>query len=34
LLYGLVAFGQIRLRRIDGWRHLGTVIEENWKQVA
>jgi transposase-like protein len=34
LLYGLVAFGQIRLRRIDGWRHLSTVIEQHWKEVA
>jgi len=34
LLYGLVAFGQIQFRRIDGWRHLNTVIEEHWKEVA
>jgi putative transposase len=34
LLYGLVAFGQIHLRRIDGWRHLTTMIEQHWKQVA
>jgi transposase-like protein len=34
LLYGLVAFGQIRFRRIDGWRHLNTVLEQHWKEVA
>ncbi len=34
LLYGLVALGQISLRRINGYRHLKTVIEENWKEVA
>ena len=31
LLYGLVAFGQIRLRRIDGWPHLNTMIEQHRK---
>ena len=34
LLYGLVAFGQIQFRRLDGWRHLSTVIEQHWKEVA
>ena len=34
LLYGLVAFGQIRFRRVDGWRHLSTITETHWKQVA
>lgn len=28
LLWGLIAFGHIRLRRIDGYRHLATVIDE------
>lgn len=26
LLWGLVAFGQIRLRRIDGYRHLANIV--------
>lgn len=26
LLWGLVAFGQIRLRRIDGYRHLASIV--------
>ena len=26
LLFGLVAFGQIRLRRIDGYQHLAEVL--------
>lgn len=34
LLYGLVAFGQIRLRRVDGWRHLSTMLEQHRTQVA
>lgn len=33
LLYGLVAFGQIRLRRIDGYKHLPKVVKEV-KQAA
>jgi putative transposase len=26
LLFSLVASGQIKLRRIDGWRKIGTVL--------
>ena len=26
LLFGLVASGQIKLRRIDGWRRIATVL--------
>lgn len=28
LLWGLVAFGQIRLRRIDGYRHIGHLLRD------
>jgi len=34
LLYGLVAFGQIRLRRIDGHRHLRTLERKLLNQAA
>lgn len=34
LLYGLVAFGQIRLRKIDGHRRLQHVPAGAWSQVA
>jgi len=33
LLYGLVAFGQILLRKIDGYRDLGRIMLE-WKKKA
>ena len=26
-LYGLVAFGQIRLQKIDGYRHVAGLLE-------
>lgn len=28
LLCGLIAFGQIRLRRIDGYQHLHAIIDQ------
>jgi putative transposase len=34
LLYGLVAFGQIVLRRIDGHDQLPTFLAKEWSQVA
>lgn len=34
LLYGLVAFGQIRLRRIDGHQHLPAFLAKEWAQAA
>jgi hypothetical protein len=29
LLFSLVARGQIKLRRIDGWRKIATVLREH-----
>ena len=34
LLYGLVAFGQIRLRKIDGHHQMGKLLAGAWSQVA
>ncbi|MGH2361310.1 MAG: IS256 family transposase [bacterium] len=34
LLYGLLAFGQIRLRKIDGWKEIGLMEEAALKDVA
>lgn len=34
LLWGLVAFGQIRMRRITGHRELKRLIETKWTQAA
>ncbi len=34
LLWGLVAFGQIRLRKIDGHRHVAALIEQQKQQAA
>ncbi|MGH9464754.1 MAG: transposase, partial [Thermoanaerobaculia bacterium] len=34
LLWGLVAFGQIHLRTIDGYRDLQRFIERTWTQAA
>jgi transposase-like protein len=34
LLFGLVASGQIRLRRLDGWRHISTVLSERRRSAA
>ena len=34
LLYGLVAFGQIQLRKIDGYTTLPSFLEQEWQKVA
>lgn len=34
ILYGLVAFGQIQLRKIDGYQQLPAFLEKEWKNVA
>jgi putative transposase len=34
VLYGLVAFGQIQLRRIDGHQHLPAFAAKTWQNVA
>ena len=34
ILYGLVAFGQIQLRKIDGHHQLPSFIAKEWKKVA
>lgn len=34
VLYGLVAFGQIQLRRIDGHQYLPAFAAKTWQQVA
>lgn len=34
LLYGLVAFGQIQLRRIDGHQQLPAFVAKTWQHVA
>ena len=34
LLFGLIATGQIKLRKIDGYRKLATVISEQMRRAA
>ena len=34
LLFSLVASGQIRLRRIDGWRKIATVLRQHAPRAA
>lgn len=34
LLFGLVASGQIRLRRLDGWRHMPAVLSQRRRSAA
>jgi putative transposase len=34
LLFGLVASGQIRLRRLDGWRHIPAVLSRRQQSAA
>lgn len=34
VLYGLVAFGQIQLRKIDGYQQLPSFIAKEWQKVA
>jgi putative transposase len=34
LLFSLVASGQIKLRRIDGWRKIGAVLSQHTAVAA
>ena len=34
LLFSLVASGQIRLRRVDGWQKIATVLSQNTSVAA
>ena len=34
VLYGLVAFGQIQLRKIDGHKQWPSFLEKEWQKVA
>jgi hypothetical protein len=34
LLFGLVASGQIRLRRLDGWRQIPALLREHRRPAA
>jgi putative transposase len=34
VLYGLVAFGQVQLRKIDGYTKLPSFLAKEWKKVA
>jgi hypothetical protein len=34
LLFGLVASGQIRLRRLDGWRQIPAALREHRASAA
>jgi hypothetical protein len=34
LLFGLVASGQIKLRRIDGWRKIAPVMSQHTSVAA
>lgn len=34
LLWGLVAFGQIKLRKIDGWKDMTKTLKMTWKEAA
>lgn len=34
LLWGLIAFGQIRMRRIDGYQHLSSIIDQQEELAA
>src|SRR5262249_19084468 len=34
LLFGLVASGQIRLRRVDGWRYIPAVLSQRRRNAA
>jgi len=34
LLYGLVAFGQIQLRKVDGYQQLPAFLAKEWQKVA
>lgn len=34
LLWGLIAFGQIRMRRVDGYQHLPVIIDQQEERAA
>jgi putative transposase len=34
LLFGLVTTGQIRLRRLDGWRQIPAILREHRQPAA
>ena len=34
LLFGLVVSGQIRLRRVDGWRQIPAILTERRRAAA
>lgn len=34
LLFGLVVTGQIRLRRLDGWRQIPAILREHRRPAA
>ena len=34
VLYGLVAFGHIQLRKIDGYKQLPSFLANEWQKVA
>jgi len=34
VFYGIVAFGQIQLRKIDGYYQLPALLEKEWEKVA
>jgi hypothetical protein len=34
LLFGLVASGQIRLRRLDGWRQIPAILTQHRRLAA
>ncbi len=34
LLFGLAASGQVRLRRLDGWRHIPAVLSQRRRSAA
>jgi len=34
VLYGLIAFGHIQLRKIDGHQHLAAFLAKKWQNVA
>jgi len=34
LLFGLVASGQITLRKLDGWRTMATVLRQRMRAAA
>ena len=33
ILFSLVASGQIKLRRIDGWQHISRVVSQHARRI-